>query len=166
MDKHPLWRPCSWNFFLFIHICKHGLVACGHKWPGHFLATWGGLADSLIGSQIEDQLSDLKIQDFASQIRGGCGTFCKATRKCWWYLILGKEFLYILIIHFKYPEGPSTQSLFVTTNSVLQPLSSEREQAHSASFFLSGPLTCKCPPAIRHQQRAVGEKNPTELKCQ
>lgn len=42
----------------------------------------GGLADSLIGSRIEDQLSDLKIQDFASQIRGGCGTFCKATRKC------------------------------------------------------------------------------------
>lgn len=42
----------------------------------------GGLADSLISSQIEDQLSDLKIQDFASQIRGGCGTFCKATRKC------------------------------------------------------------------------------------
>lgn len=36
-------------------------MACGHKWPGHFLATWGGLADSLIGSQIEDQLSDLNV---------------------------------------------------------------------------------------------------------
>lgn len=31
------------------------------------------------------------------------------------------------------------------------------ERAHSVSL-LSGPLTCKCPPAIRHQQRAARER--------
>lgn len=45
---------------------------------------------------------------------------------------------------------------FSVTATVLR----TQERAHSASL-LSGPLTCKCPPAIRHQQRAVrGKKNP------
>lgn len=52
----------------------------------------------------------------------------------------------------------SVESFAITTaatNSVLQLLCwGCRRRAHSASP-LSAPLTCKCPPAIRHQQRAA-----------
>lgn len=68
------------------------------------------------------------------------------------YLYINSPFPNATIEHTKHLRHSRSRE-FSFTATVLRTL----ERAHSVSLF-SGPLTCKCPPAIRHQQRAARER--------